>query len=963
MMNRSLRASSSIGSCRFLIGNRQHRLTSTTNIANADRSRRPNANLRRCGCLSESRVTAHGFCLTRLPAVRMCSSSGNSDGGDANHSPCSTTAHNQQDATQNISSANSGNSENEGQLLSQSDLEAIDVQIEDDLQLHLNAEFEALFEDTHSLSDMIQKSAATTASNSNNSREACSDKDSTSQGGEPGVTHGLSKGTGKTPGSKKASGGGSGGGGKSSHTCTHCGSNCSVVETFVSSTRFVKCDNCSYFFAVLSEEDKMKQQEIKNASNTVTGVNNNANTSQQQYKHTEESPPPPPKQKSLSSLSNMQLIAKATSKDGRLNLRHYLDYFEKKGRMLEMESNQSIKSKNSSNKENKEETKFNRKGKSVKGQSWHDQNDKSKDLNDSFLVNVMKSGTKKEKNKQKQKINTKKESSECPVDSAWDVAEKDGFEIWIPKLIPPPKEIYSFLERFVIGQDFAKKVLSVATYNHYKRLRHNLSLVTQNNEDSTTANNSGTGDSLPEPSVDLRNSSQQHSSLQHAVEFHTMPNQPNATGQYIFAPKDITGFHSATGRPITGGLLQLNFIPTSSPTNSNSASNNSKKKSANQRGSAVLTSGAAKNTGENINLEKSNILLLGPTGSGKTLLAQTLARCLDVPFAICDCTTLTQAGYVGEDIESVIARLLVDANYDVDKCQQGIVFLDEVDKISCVPTGHQVRDVGGEGVQQGLLKILEGTLVNVPEKSSRKMSSRNGGDSYQVDTSNILFIASGAFNGLDKIVARRKNQKFLGFGAPRPQPTPQPLAAVNSEASTGFSAPRFSSSPDSSTVDVCDNDSIKDIKEKDAFLAATEARDLIEFGMIPEFCGRLPVIVSLASLDEDALVQILTQPQNALIPQYQHLFQIDKCELAVTDEALKAIARSALERKTGARGLRAIVEQLLLDPMFDVPSSNIKRVKITGDVVNNRAEPEYTYDVTISCPESSANKNAASNVA
>ncbi|XP_075245083.1 ATP-dependent clpX-like chaperone, mitochondrial isoform X3 [Convolutriloba macropyga] len=819
MMNRSLRASSSIGSCRFLIGNRQHRLTSTTNIANADRSRRPNANLRRCGCLSESRVTAHGFCLTRLPAVRMCSSSGNSDGGDANHSPCSTTAHNQQDATQNISSANSGNSENEGQLLSQSDLEAIDVQIEDDLQLHLNAEFEALFEDTHSLSDMIQKSAATTASNSNNSREACSDKDSTSQGGEPGVTHGLSKGTGKTPGSKKASGGGSGGGGKSSHTCTHCGSNCSVVETFVSSTRFVKCDNCSYFFAVLSEEDKMKQQEIKNASNTVTGVNNNANTSQQQYKHTEESPP------------------------------------------------------------------------------------------------------------------------------------------------PPPKQIYSFLERFVIGQDFAKKVLSVATYNHYKRLRHNLSLVTQNNEDSTTANNSGTGDSLPEPSVDLRNSSQQHSSLQHAVEFHTMPNQPNATGQYIFAPKDITGFHSATGRPITGGLLQLNFIPTSSPTNSNSASNNSKKKSANQRGSAVLTSGAAKNTGENINLEKSNILLLGPTGSGKTLLAQTLARCLDVPFAICDCTTLTQAGYVGEDIESVIARLLVDANYDVDKCQQGIVFLDEVDKISCVPTGHQVRDVGGEGVQQGLLKILEGTLVNVPEKSSRKMSSRNGGDSYQVDTSNILFIASGAFNGLDKIVARRKNQKFLGFGAPRPQPTPQPLAAVNSEASTGFSAPRFSSSPDSSTVDVCDNDSIKDIKEKDAFLAATEARDLIEFGMIPEFCGRLPVIVSLASLDEDALVQILTQPQNALIPQYQHLFQIDKCELAVTDEALKAIARSALERKTGARGLRAIVEQLLLDPMFDVPSSNIKRVKITGDVVNNRAEPEYTYDVTISCPESSANKNAASNVA
>jgi len=334
-----------------------------------------------------------------------------------------------------------------------------------------------------------------------------------------------------------------------------------------------------------------------------------------------------------------------------------------------------------------------------------------------------------------------------------------------------------------------------------------------------------------------------------------------------------------------------------------------------------------------IKLDKSNILMLGPTGSGKTLLASTVAKCLDVPFAICDCTTLTQAGYVGEDVESVIAKLLQDANGNVEKCQQGIVFLDEVDKIGSVPGVHQLRDVGGEGVQQGLLKILEGTIVNVPDKNARKMRSEN----IQVDTSNILFVASGAFNGLDKIIGRRKRQKYLGFGAMPSNEEPSRRRATQMEQADHSS--NAGALSDETTEHVHEEN-----LERDRLLQDCEARDLVEFGMIPEFVGRLPVVVSFESLSEDMLVKILTEPRNALVAQYKALLALDKVELEFTTGALKCIARRALEKKTGARGLRSILEKILLEAMFEVPDSDIVAVRIDEDVILGKKPIEFIHE-------------------
>merc|ERR1719397_1794498 len=339
--------------------------------------------------------------------------------------------------------------------------------------------------------------------------------------------------------------------------------------------------------------------------------------------------------------------------------------------------------------------------------------------------------------------------------------------------------------------------------------------------------------------------------------------------------------------------------------------------SAQQQGSDILEA-----TSHQLKLEKSNIVMFGSTGSGKTLLAQTIAKCLDVPFAICDCTTLTMAGYVGEDIESVVGKLLQDANFDVQRAQQGIIFLDEVDKIGAVPGIHQLRDVGGEGVQQGMLKMVEGTTVNVPEKNSAR---KTRGETVQVDTTNILFVCSGAFNGLDKIVSRRHNEKYLGFG-------------VSSGAGGGRRAAAQAEQREGSS-----SEEAEDQREKDSYLATVEAQDLIEFGMIPEFVGRFPALVPFHSLTEEMLVRILTEPKNALVPQYQMLLGMDKVELSFTGSALKEISRLAISKKTGARGLRAIMEKLLLDVMFDVPGSTVESVEVTEEAVRGMAGPTLYY--------------------
>nr|CDJ95766.1 ATPase associated with various cellular activities and Clp ATPase domain containing protein [Haemonchus contortus] len=429
---------------------------------------------------------------------------------------------------------------------------------------------------------------------------------------------------------------------------------------------------------------------------------------------------------------------------------------------------------------------------------------------------------------------------------------------------PYPSQIAEYLDRFVVGQKQAKKTLAVGVYQHYRRLEHNIE--------------SG------------------------AASIHQIKEDVKNTPRGVLYQDENRLGHIATSElrssPITSAYMQQVPSMQTPPA---------------KRAPPVFR--AIPDKEPVVRLEKSNILLIGPSGVGKTFLTQTLARILDVPIALCDCTSMTQAGYVGEDVESVIQKLVQAAGGNAEKAQQGIVFLDEVDKIAAAHEGHSpaYRDVSGEGVQHALLKLVEGTVVNV--KSGRKSVGAQQ-DTVQVDTSDILFVASGAFNNLDKIVARRLDKKSLGFGSSSGE-----LRVTADDANS------------------------EQARKRDYLLSKADQGDLINFGIVPELVGRFPVLVPFHSFDQDMLVRVLTEPQNSLLTQLKLQFAIDNVDLSFSSEALQQVAQLALERKTGARALRSILEGVLLDAKFTVPGSDIESIHVTREAVLGEAEVEYTRRV------------------